>query len=94
MKQESLYRNAETGSAYTDTQAEEKGVIASAGKEEQPLEKTGGNPPNMMKSYKTDCLKLGFFLTVTLLIRVLASGLSSLMGRALSGVESESLVYA
>ncbi|MDE6725191.1 MAG: CPBP family intramembrane metalloprotease [Ruminiclostridium sp.] len=94
MEQESLYQNAETGSAYTDTQAEEKGVIASAGKEEQPLEKTGGNPPNMMKSYKTDCLKLGFFLTVTLLIRVLASGLSSLLGRALSGVESESLVYA
>lgn len=95
MEQESLYQNAaDDSSAYTDTQAEEKDVMTSTDKEEQPLEETGGNSPDMMKSYRTDCLKLGFFLTVTLLIRILASGLSPLLGRALSGVESESLVYA
>ena len=52
--------------------------------------------PDTMKSYRADCLKLGFFLTVTLLIRDLASGLSPLLERLFENPDtaSPSLVYA
>ncbi len=92
MEQESLYQNNTDGALHP--QGEETAGAASENKGEQRPEETSGNTPNMMKSYKADCLRLGFFLTVTLLIRDLASGLSPLLSRALSGVDSESLVYA
>lgn len=59
-------------------------------------ESGGENTADMMKSYKTDCLKLGFFLTVTLLIRDLASGLSPLLVQLFKSlnITSPSLVYA
>ena len=95
MEQENIYQNtADSGTAYTDPQGEEVSDTSLTDKGEKAAEGADGNSPQMMKSYKADCLKLGVFLTVTLLIRVLASGLSPLLGRALSGVESESLVYA
>ena len=99
MEQESLYQNAaqnaaDNGSAYTEAQVGDVGSISSESQGERPPEETNANSPNIMKSYKADCLKLGFFLTVTLLIRVVASGLSPLLGSALKSVESESLVYA
>ncbi|MDE7280318.1 MAG: CPBP family intramembrane metalloprotease [Ruminiclostridium sp.] len=95
MEQESLYQNAaDSSTAFTEPQGGEAGDTSLRDKGEQAAEGADGNSPQMMKSYRADCLRLGFFLTVTLLIRVLASGLSPLLGRALNGVESESLVYA
>lgn len=67
------------------------GILTDKG--ELPEEKSE-NTPNKMKSYKTDCLKLGFFLTATLLMRDLASGLSPLLALLLKGISSETLVYA
>lgn len=57
---------------------------------------SGESMPDMMKCYKADCLKLGFFLIVTLLIRDLASGLSPLLAKLLENLNttSPSLVYA
>ena len=40
---------------------------------------TQEQPADLMPSYKKDCLRLGFYLTVTLLIREAASGLSPLL---------------
>lgn len=56
----------------------------------------GSVKTDMMKSYKTDCLKLGFFLIVTLLIRDLASGLSPLLASSLEGLSNNNpgLAYA
>lgn len=46
---------------------------------------------DMMRNYKADCLRLGFFLTLTLLIRDLASGLSPLLLNL--NITSQSLFY-
>lgn len=106
MEQESVHQNSgliaetdgdclnEGNSVCLNSQAEEIGDTTSEDKGERSSEEKNENAPNMMKSYKTDCLKLGFFLTVTLLLRDLASGLSPLLGRVLKDVDSESLVYA
>lgn len=46
-------------------------------------------------AYKTDCLKLGFFLTVILLLRIIAQGLSPAAGRLIYSVTSDiDAVYA
>lgn len=55
-------------------------------------EKSPRDGGDMMKRYKTDCLKLGFFLTVTLLIRDAASGLSPLLLNL--NISSNTLFYA
>lgn len=47
------------------------------------------------RAYKTDCLKLGFFLTVILLLRIIAQGLSPAAGRLIYSVTSDiDAVYA
>ncbi len=70
--------------------------INGPGSESTSSENGGANTDHLMKSYKTDCLKLGFFLTVTLLIRDLASGLSPLLVRLFESlnITSPSLIYA
>ncbi len=44
--------------------------------------------PDMMKSYKSACLKFGFFLTVTLLMRIVAQGLAPAAVRLINSVTS------
>ena len=44
--------------------------------------------PDMMKSYKSDCLRLGAFLTVIMLIHILASGLAPLVAPLLADMSS------
>lgn len=41
---------------------------------------SAANAPDIMRSYKADCLRLGFFLTLTLLLREAAKGISPLIG--------------
>lgn len=56
---------------------------------------SGAGAPDMMKRYKGDCVKLGFYLTVILLLRVLAQGLSPLAGRAIGALtQNVDAVYA
>lgn len=43
---------------------------------------------DLMPSYKRDCLRLGFFLTVTLVIREAAAGLSPLLASLLTGMNT------
>lgn len=50
---------------------------------------------DMMTRYKSDCVKLGFYLTVLLLLRVAAQGLSPVAGRLIGTVtHNADAVYA
>lgn len=93
MEQEKLTNtdNAAFNRAYSMGEESADGILTD--KDQDPEEKNV-NHPNIMKSYKTDCLKLGFFLTATLLMRDLASGLSPLLTQLLKDVDSQTLVYA
>ena len=56
-------------------------------------------PKDLMPSYKKDCLRLGFYLTLTLVIREVASGLSPLLVPLFESMSSTaafafSLVYS
>ncbi len=60
-------------------------------KEEGKETDSAGNrdsAPDMMKSYKSACLKFGFFLTVTLLMRIVAQGLAPAAVRLNNSVTS------
>lgn len=55
--------------------------------------------PDKMRSYKSDCLRLGFYLTVILLIREIAAAFSPLLALAVNGLSSDqvyviSLLYS
>lgn len=56
-------------------------------------EMTVEQAPDTMKSYKGDCLRLGFFLTAIMLIREIAAGLSPLVAGAIQGM-SPAVRYA
>lgn len=49
-------------------------------REAATAEEGNTNAPDIMRSYKSDCLRLGFFLTLTLLLRELAAGLAPFFG--------------
>lgn len=56
---------------------------------------TAAAPPDTMKRYKNDCVRLGLYLTFILLLRVLAQGLSPLAGRFIGTLtQNVDLMYA
>lgn len=73
--------------AFVPVTAESGEYPKVVGKENDPA----GNrdsAPDMMKSYKSACLKFGFFLTVTLLMRIVAQGLAPAAVRLINSVTS------
>lgn len=73
--------------AFAPVTAESGEFPKEAGKETD----SAGNrdsAPDMMKSYKSACLKFGFFLTVTLLMRIVAQGLAPAAVRLINSVTS------
>ncbi|MBD5115194.1 MAG: CPBP family intramembrane metalloprotease [Ruminococcaceae bacterium] len=51
--------------------------------------------PDMMRSYKTDCYKLGFYLTSLLLLRIVAQGFSPIASRVIYSLTSNlDVIYA
>lgn len=76
MISENGYINSEIEGGFAPTTAEEpqdlEEISFSAENRDNPNDTR--HAPDMMKSYKTACLKLGFFLTAALLLRIIAQG--------------------
>lgn len=65
--------------------------IADGGNDAQALPQA----PDMMVRYKTDCFKLGFYLTLLLLLRIVAQGISPIVNRVICSLTSNiDVIYA
>lgn len=76
--------------------AEQKDYAKDSVNSRQKDDYNPSNRSDTMSLYKKDCLRLGVFLTVTLLIRDLASGMMPLLEKAMESLNiiSPALIYA
>ena len=93
------FSKSDTAESISETAAEnisenipsEGLYIADGGNDAQALPKA----PDMMVRYKTDCFKLGFYLTLLLLLRIIAQGISPVVSRVIYSLTSNiDVIYA